>query len=344
MKFTLITTVRNEGPYLWEWVAYHRMIGFDDIIVFQNDSNDGTDQILRLMQSHGLVRYIYNRAEAGKHQVRAYFRATRQAEYTSADYVMALDLDEFLMIHAGGGALSDFMAAVPAFDCAYINWRIFGSSNHATIPRGLVSETFLMGEYAHKVISRHSAFKSLFRRDRFTRPGIHKPFLRNAAKAASPVCINGSGLGVDAFDLRNFQSKDPLQMRHAQVNHYMVRDAASFVLKSARGSAHQTERQIREKYWLMRNINQQLDTRLAQRGDETRRVMHQLDDLTEGQLSQLTGASHRFHRKAFRKLIQSEHYKQLYDFCVQNLAGHDRPRQAMTTAFAAPMPRQHDAS
>ena len=49
MKFTLVTTVRNEGPYLWEWVAYHRMIGFHDIIVFQNDSNDGTDQILRLL-------------------------------------------------------------------------------------------------------------------------------------------------------------------------------------------------------------------------------------------------------------------------------------------------------
>ena len=334
MKFTLVTTVRNEGPYLWEWVAYHRMIGFHDIIVFQNDSNDGTDQILRLLQSHGLVRYIYNRAEAGKHQVTAYFRAARQAEYKAADYVMALDLDEFLLIHAGDGTLDDFMAAVPEFDCAYINWRIFGSSNHATIPRSLVSESFLLGEYAHKVISRHSAFKSLFRRDRFTRPGIHKPFLRDAAKAAAPVCINGSGLGTDAFDLRNFQSKDPLQMRHAQVNHYMVRDAASFVLKSARGSAHQADRLIRERYWLMRNINQQQDSSLAARAGDIRQAMQQMDDLTGGEISRLTDASRRLHRKAFRKLIQDEGYKQLYDFCLQNLSGHDRPRQVIAAVPA----------
>ncbi len=85
MQFTLVTTVRNEGPYLWEWVAHHRMIGFDNIIVFQNDSDDGTDQILRLMQAQGLVRYFYNRAGPGKHQINAYFRGARQAEYLAAD-------------------------------------------------------------------------------------------------------------------------------------------------------------------------------------------------------------------------------------------------------------------
>ena len=41
MQFTLVTTVRNEGPYLWEWVAHHRMIGFDIMIVFQKFSYDG---------------------------------------------------------------------------------------------------------------------------------------------------------------------------------------------------------------------------------------------------------------------------------------------------------------
>ena len=35
--FTLVSTVKDEAPYLWEWVAYHRMIGFNDILIFQND-------------------------------------------------------------------------------------------------------------------------------------------------------------------------------------------------------------------------------------------------------------------------------------------------------------------
>ena len=328
MQFTLVTTVRNEGPYLWEWVAHHRMIGFDNIIVFQNDSDDGTDAILRLMQAQGLVRYFYNRAGPGKHQINAYFRAARREEYLAADYVMALDLDEFLIVHAGAGHLQDFMAAVPEFDCAHINWRIFGCGGHATMPRGLVTESFLKAEYAQKVVSRHSAFKTLFRRDRFTRPGIHKPFRRDAGDLPPPVVINGSGLPEGRFDIRNFQSKDPQKMRLAQVNHYMVRDAASFVLKSARGSAHQAERQIRAKYWQMRNINQEEDRAAADRAPALRAEMARIDAICGGEVSRLSAVSQRLHRRRFRSLMQDPDYKALYDTCLQTLSGLERPRSA----------------
>jgi hypothetical protein len=33
---SLVATVKNEGPYLWEWVAHHNSIGFDNIEIFQN--------------------------------------------------------------------------------------------------------------------------------------------------------------------------------------------------------------------------------------------------------------------------------------------------------------------
>ena len=33
---SLVATVKNEGPYLWEWVAHHNSIGFDNIVIFQN--------------------------------------------------------------------------------------------------------------------------------------------------------------------------------------------------------------------------------------------------------------------------------------------------------------------
>ena len=34
--------MRDEGPYLLEWVAYHRLIGFTDIVVCSNDCVDGS--------------------------------------------------------------------------------------------------------------------------------------------------------------------------------------------------------------------------------------------------------------------------------------------------------------
>ena len=33
---SLVATVKNEGPYLWEWVAHHNSIMFDNTVIFQN--------------------------------------------------------------------------------------------------------------------------------------------------------------------------------------------------------------------------------------------------------------------------------------------------------------------
>ena len=57
MSYTLVATAKNEGPYLLEWVAYHRMIGFDNILIFQNDSDDYTHETLRILDSLGVVQY-----------------------------------------------------------------------------------------------------------------------------------------------------------------------------------------------------------------------------------------------------------------------------------------------
>ena len=33
---SLVATVKIEGPYLWEWVAHHNSIVFDNTVIFQN--------------------------------------------------------------------------------------------------------------------------------------------------------------------------------------------------------------------------------------------------------------------------------------------------------------------
>lgn len=42
LKVALVATAKDEGPFVLEWVAYHRLAGFDPIIIYQNDSTDGT--------------------------------------------------------------------------------------------------------------------------------------------------------------------------------------------------------------------------------------------------------------------------------------------------------------
>jgi hypothetical protein len=58
--FFLALTVKNEAPNIWEWVAYHRAIGFTDIVIYQNDSVDGTQALLRTMAEAGFIQYFPN--------------------------------------------------------------------------------------------------------------------------------------------------------------------------------------------------------------------------------------------------------------------------------------------
>ena len=70
-RFLLVTTVKDEGPHILEWVAWHRLCGFDRIMVFQNGSTDLTQRSLRVMHHHGIIEYVPNETVRSSPQIRA---------------------------------------------------------------------------------------------------------------------------------------------------------------------------------------------------------------------------------------------------------------------------------
>ena len=298
-RFTLVATAKDEGPYFLEWVAWHRLIGFTDILVFQNDSTDGTDAILKCLDRIGAVRYLYNRAKRGAHQVRAYNRAARQPEMCGAGWAMALDMDEFLHVKAGAGTLPDLIAALPGCDQVLVNWRLFGCSGQDTITDDLVTSRFTRCEDPDRILSDFVGYKSLFRPALFQRAGVHNPSGPRIAPDAVRL-VNGSGLPPDGFTRRKWRTLDPGRRALAQVNHYAVRDAASFVLKNRRGSAHQSDRDLGQSYWNRRNYNLAEDSGLARMAPAIRAEMARLDALSDGQLGALRAEAVACHADWFR--------------------------------------------
>ena len=314
MKYTLVTTAKNEAPYFLEWVAYHRMIGFDRIMIYQNDSDDLTDETLKVLQGIGAIDYFFNRAKTGAHQVRAYKRASRQAAFRKADWVIALDMDEFLTIHAGRGDLDDLIAALPATDAVLLNWRRFGNNRQTRIEDGLVVQRFRSAEPDRRITDWLTPFKTLFRPSHYGRCGIHQPRDPQVDEATIRT-VNGSGLPEGEFERFRFRAKDPQCRSLAQINHYITRDAASFVLKSNKGSAHQANRGIDESYWKRRNFNDERDNRLARRADDIQAAMEGLDAQSGGRLSALRTEALALHRERFETLMGDPAYRALYDFC-----------------------------
>ncbi len=68
MRILCTTVMRNEAPFILEWLAYHRLIGVSDFLIYSNDCDDGTDVMLDHLQSMGLVTHL-NNPRSGKKTV-----------------------------------------------------------------------------------------------------------------------------------------------------------------------------------------------------------------------------------------------------------------------------------
>ena len=331
----LVATVKNEGPNILEWVAHHRLCGFDRIQIYQNDSTDTTVQTLRTLDRLGVIEYFDNRHNKGAHQMRAYRRASRTPAYESSDWCMVLDGDEFLTVKTGDGTVSDLIEASPeAADAVLVNWRVFGSNGHKDLGRELVTERFTRAEPADDIVETHlTPFKPLFRTDSFRRPGIHLP--RDPRKP-DYVFANGSGLIDGEFLRKNWRSHDPKKRALAQVNHYAVRDLASFLLKNERGSANAPHRAVGEAYWIQHNRNEEDDLTLANRAPALWEEMRALDEMSEGQLLRLRSRAFRQWRIALEGHLEQPGMTTLRNALLASDAPVEK-REELTTRFRLPV-------
>ena len=86
---------KNEGPYILEWVAYHRALGIDRFFVADNGSDDGSSEFLAALDRAGVLDHIppgYARPAAAAARL---CRDLRR-HGAQADWIAFIDADEFL--------------------------------------------------------------------------------------------------------------------------------------------------------------------------------------------------------------------------------------------------------
>ncbi len=140
----LIAICKNEAEYLPEWIEYHVNLGFSKIIIYDNESNDNTVEVLKKYIEDGLVDYIWYPGK--RMQVRAYSDAINRVKQI-ARYVAFMDIDEFLCVNDESKTVKEvidefFRGNLQAGGIA-IGWWMFGSNYHKVKPEGLVIENYL---------------------------------------------------------------------------------------------------------------------------------------------------------------------------------------------------------
>jgi len=123
MKIALCCIAKDENPYFEEWITHHKKVGFDTIIIYDNQSKMA---ISRYFTNNNLctkdVTIInWNDIEFGS-QSRAYINCCK--EYLDYNYIAFLDVDEFY-ISTSMNVKQD-LKSLNYPDALGIYWRIYG--------------------------------------------------------------------------------------------------------------------------------------------------------------------------------------------------------------------------
>jgi hypothetical protein len=246
LRVTVVASMRNEGPFIVEWVTWYRMLGFSDVVVVTNNCTDRSPELLDALQAAGWVHHLRHDVAPGQritHQKLA--AATQHKAVRRADWALVCDVDEFLVIHEGTGRVEELIGTrttdVPFLAMGF-NWRIFGSCGVDAFQDEPVHQQFALALPLKG--SGSGMMKMMHRQPRwFQSLGEHGPrgwdLARYGRSPEGPgmYLVNAKGQRVPHWSpeapryIRTLAKPYATHAR-AQMNHYMLRSAETFSLKA----------------------------------------------------------------------------------------------------------------
>ena len=284
-KYTLFSMMKDEGHNLIEWVAYHHMIGFDNICVYTNNCNDGTDEMLIRLQEMGYCQHFENNVpEGGKPQPNALKLGFKNKEIQDSEWIMIMDADEFVSIKCGDNTMHALMKEIPEDTWAIaMTWLFFGSNDVLDWNPGLVTESYTMS--APPAFRKGWGVKTMFRPAGDIKFGIHRPKVKGGDSNPEAIAtmldrkwVNGSGKEMPKeFNLSGWRSTRPTIGRDlVELNHYAVKSYEAYLLRRIRGNVNNKVGKYNGEYFAIFDRNEQPELNVHNMAERTKVAMAEL--------------------------------------------------------------------
>ena len=342
-EILIVGCMKDEGPFLLEWIAYYLSIGATGFLIVTNDCSDGTDEMLDELERMRIVRHLPNpsmieRFERPVQHVALRYAAL-QREFREAEWVLIVDADEFLNIRVGDGRFQDIFDRFAPFDAISFNQTVFGSGGQIEETTAITPLRFNWRfDFENRPPLNHPmmfGLKSLVNvgSGLFSRVSNHVPRLM-AKPPRVPVWLDGSGRRMHPqFFVRRprsypvYLSRDP-GTGHKEcrvfpvaggthsvgyINHYAVRSLQAFVVQSMRGDAV-SARIVRDAgYWRSYDRNEVEDRTIHPAALRAHPGLDRL--LANERLRSLHDRAVAIHRKRFQRALRSAEVRGLIDSC-----------------------------
>lgn len=220
----VVAIVKNEAPYIKEWIEFHKLVGVDVFYLYDNESNDNIIEVLQPYVDQGLVKYKFIKGK--KKQLSVYNEAIEQYK-NDVQWLAIIDADEFIVPIEKENILDMINSLDKSFSQILVGWLIYGSNGFKKKQEGLVTDNF-----------KYHA-RSDFIAD-------YKPILnpRLVMNVGLPHWANVIGKTIDENGKRiwsyPYHTKIyalPSSKNKIRINHYYSKSLEEFIKKSERGYA-----------------------------------------------------------------------------------------------------------
>lgn len=225
-ELAIVAIAKNEGPYIKEWIEYHRLFGITKFYFYDNESEDNTFDIVKPYIDSNLLSYSFIKGKAKR--LEAYNDAIARYKH-ECRYMAFIDLDEYIRPIIPYKPIADIVnERIEKYGKGAsgigINWVVYGSSNFDKIPKGLITKKFNhRGKNTEPINEYIKTICNPRRVSYYISP--HYPLYK---KGAYSVNENGDErLYVWFCDKREY--------KHIRINHYYTKSKEEFVRKKARG-------------------------------------------------------------------------------------------------------------
>ena len=149
LKTAIMCIAKMENTYIRDFVEYYHRLGFTHIFIYDNNDVDGeqfTDVIADYIHD-GYVTIVNVRGIPGEIMIDGHTFQLQANIYTHCyhhyckeyDWVMAVDIDEFLTFADENITINDFLSqsCFNDTDMIYVNWKCYGDSDKIYYEAGI---------------------------------------------------------------------------------------------------------------------------------------------------------------------------------------------------------------
>lgn len=248
LRLGLFAIVKDEAPYLEEWLAHHRAAGFTHFFIADNGSSDGSRELLHALAAARLCHVIEFLTPADQAPQLAAYRMLADRFAAEVDWMAFIDADEFVVVDEEFPSIRHFLAPFHVqsnIGAVALNWACYGSSGRRHFESGFVVQRFDRRAEQDAFVNHH--YKSFVRSRAFagTSGNPHHFLLKKGYSYATAggerlVCHPKNGVGLSAS----------VVWQNARINHYVVKSEQEFFeRKVPRGRATVTGQLRSESYF-----------------------------------------------------------------------------------------------